>query len=112
MDLGPGFNEALLSPGEGATDTLDGIEREYRLGILIHSMEVWPMVWCIDFHEHSDDDSEEPRQLRHVVTLHRPATCCLATGALSRGGTASAFTSRRSPPPAPARGYAPFLDWR
>jgi hypothetical protein len=72
MDLGPRFNEPLLGARQDATDALDGIKREYRLGVLIHRMEVGSMVGCIDLHKHPDDDPKKPRQLRHVVTLHRP----------------------------------------
>jgi hypothetical protein len=35
-------------------------------------VEVGPMVRRPHFHEHANDDPEEPRQLWHVVTLHRP----------------------------------------
>jgi hypothetical protein len=38
---------------------------------LIQRMEMRPMVRGADLHEHSNDDSEEPRQFRHGDTLHR-----------------------------------------
>jgi hypothetical protein len=72
VDTARSLDKSLLGSWERAADALDGIQCEYRLGILVRSMEVWPMVRRADFHEHPDDDSEEPRQLWHVVTLHRP----------------------------------------
>jgi len=59
MDFGPGLDKSLLSPRKVAADALDGIKSEHRFEILIHGMKMRPMVWCANFHEHSNDDSEE-----------------------------------------------------
>jgi hypothetical protein len=71
MDFRPGLHKSLLCPGEFAADALDGIKGEHGPGLLVHRVKVWPMVRCADFHEHPNDDSEEPRQLWHAATLHR-----------------------------------------
>jgi hypothetical protein len=59
MDLGPGFNKALLGLRQSAPDALDGIKREHGLGILIHRMKVRPMMGRTHFHEHANHDTEE-----------------------------------------------------
>ena len=61
MDFCPGLDQPLLRPGKFAADALDRVQREYRLRILIRGVEVRPMVRRADFHEHPDDDAEEPR---------------------------------------------------
>ena len=65
MDFGPGLDESLLGARQIAANALDRIEREHTLGILIRRMKVRPVVRGADFHEHSNDDSEESRDLRH-----------------------------------------------
>ena len=71
MDLGPGFDEALLCPWKRAADTLNRVEGEHRLEFLVSRMEVRPMMGNTDFGKHADDDSKEPREFRHGRTLHR-----------------------------------------
>ena len=71
MNLRPSFDEALLGSREFAADALDGIDCEYRLRVLEHGVKVRAMMRRADFHEHSDNDSEEARQFGHADTLHR-----------------------------------------
>ena len=71
MNLRPCLNEALLRPRESATDALNRIESQRGKSILMQRVEVRPMMRGTDFHEHPNDDSEKPRQLRHGDTLHR-----------------------------------------
>lgn len=71
MDLGPGFDEALLCPWKRPADTLNRIEGERRLEFLVSRMEVRPVMGNADFRKHADDDSKEPREFRHGRTLHR-----------------------------------------
>lgn len=59
MDFGPGLDEALLCARQIPANALDRIEREHALGILIRRVKVRPVVRGADFHEHSNDDSEE-----------------------------------------------------
>ena len=72
MNLGPRLNQALLGLRQTTRDALDRVDREHRFRILIHRVEVRPMVRRPNLHEHANDDPEKPRQLWHVVTLHRP----------------------------------------
>ncbi len=65
MDFGPGLDESLLGARQIAASALDRIEREHALGILMRRMKVRPVVRGADLHEHSNDDSEESRDLRH-----------------------------------------------
>ena len=44
VNFGPRFDEPLLAPRQVAANTLNRIEREYGLGILIRRMKVRPMV--------------------------------------------------------------------
>src|SRR5437016_976092 len=70
MDFSPRFDEPLLRSRESAADALDRIKSEDRLEVLIRGVKMRPMVWCADFHEHSNNDSEESRNLwrRWIVT--------------------------------------------
>ncbi len=72
VDLSPRLDQSLLSSWEVATNALDRIKRKDPFGLLIHGMEVGPMMGRTDLHEHPDDDPKEARQLGHVVTLQRP----------------------------------------
>jgi hypothetical protein len=67
MDLRPSFHQPPLRPRQVAPQTLDRLDREHGFLVLIDRVEVRPMVWGADLHEHPDDDSEETRQFRHVV---------------------------------------------
>ena len=71
LDLCPRFDEALLRPWQSTADMLNRVEGEHRLEFLVRRVEVRPVVWCADFWKHADDDSKEPRDLRHGRTLHR-----------------------------------------
>src|SRR3990167_4851625 len=71
MDLGPSLNKALLCPRKPAANAFDWVQRERGQCVLIQRMEMRPMVRGADLHEHSNDDSEEPRQFWHGDTLHR-----------------------------------------
>jgi hypothetical protein len=71
MDLGPGLDKALLCPRQSTANTFDWVQSERGQCVLVQRMVVRPMVRGADLHEHSNDDSEEPRQLRHRDTLHR-----------------------------------------
>lgn len=71
MDFGPGLDESLLGARQIAANALDRIESEHALGILIRRMEVRPVVRSADFHEHSNDDSEESRDLWHRLIVDR-----------------------------------------
>ncbi len=65
MDLGPGLDESLLGPRQIAANAFDRVKSEHGLGALIRSMKVRSVVRGADFHEHPNDYSEEPRNLRH-----------------------------------------------
>lgn len=65
VNLRPGLDQPLLGPGQLASDALNRIERERGRGALVRGMEVRAMVRRAELREHSDDDSEEARQLRH-----------------------------------------------
>jgi hypothetical protein len=67
MDFGPRFDKTLLGLRQPAPDALDGIKGKHGLGFLIHRMKVRPVMGRTYFHEHSNDDSEEARDLWHVV---------------------------------------------
>jgi len=67
MDFGPRFDKTLLGLRQPAPDALDGIKGKHGLGFLIHRMKVRPVMGRTYFHEHSNDDSEEARELWHVV---------------------------------------------
>ena len=69
VDFGLRFDEPLLRARERATDALDGVEREDRLQVLIHRMEVWPVVRCAQFRKHPNDDSEESRNRLHRLGI-------------------------------------------
>ena len=71
MNLCPGLDKALLCPRKPAANTFDWVQSERGQRVLIQRMEMRPMVRGADLHEHSNDDSEEPRQFRHGDTLHR-----------------------------------------
>jgi len=101
MDLGPGFDEALLCAWKRAADTLNRIEREHRLEFLVSRMEVRAMMGSADFGKHADDDSKEPREFRHGRTLHRHRQSCGLTLPLSRerrswSSRSAASSQRRS----------------
>jgi hypothetical protein len=61
MDLGPGLNQTLLRLWQPTTDALYGIDREHGRRILVHRVEVGPMMGRADLHEHANDDAEESR---------------------------------------------------
>ena len=73
VDFRPSLDEALLRPRKAAANALDRIQSERGQGVLIERVKMRPMVRRTDLHEHSNDDSEEPRQFRHGDTLHRPS---------------------------------------
>ena len=78
MDFGPGLDESLLGARQIAANALDRIEREHALGILIGRMKGRPVVRGADFHEHSKDDSEESRDLRHRLSPDLLVSRCRA----------------------------------
>ena len=69
MNLRPRLDQALLRPGQLATDALNRIERERGRGVLVRGMEVRPVMRRAEFREHSNDDSEEARQLWHAIIV-------------------------------------------
>lgn len=60
VDLGPRFDEALLSSWKRAADALNRIESNDRVEFLIGRVEVRSMMWRTEFWKHPDDDSEKP----------------------------------------------------
>jgi hypothetical protein len=67
MNLGPRLNQALLCAWKTATDALDRTEAKYGLELLVHRMEVRPVMRYADLREHADYDPEETRDLGHGV---------------------------------------------
>jgi hypothetical protein len=51
------IDESLLSSRKIAADALDGVESEYRLGVLIRGVKMWTVVGCAQLHEHANHDS-------------------------------------------------------
>jgi len=86
MDLCPRFDEALLRPWQSAADTLNRIEGEHRVELLVRRVEVRPVMWCANFRKHADDDSKEPRDFRTGV---------LYTVVVDHVGLTIAFQPRR-----------------
>ena len=65
VNLGPGFDKSLLGSWQAAADPLNWIYSEHGRCILIIGMKVWPMVRSARLDKHANNDSEEPRDLRH-----------------------------------------------
>ena len=63
------LDQALLRPGQLATDALDRIESKRRRRVLVRGMEVRSVVGRAQFRKHSNDDSKEARQLWHAIIV-------------------------------------------
>ena len=88
MQFRPCFDQPALPSGQAASKQLHGIYRENSNFVLIVGVKVWRVVRPTDFHEHANDDAEEPTDLWHgriVSTFgHSPLG----------GGTAGQWDSR------------------
>ena len=60
MDLCPRFDDTLLRSWKRAADTINRIQGEHRLELLVDHVEVRPTMWRASFWKHADDDSKEP----------------------------------------------------
>ena len=65
MNLGPCLDKSLLGPWQASANALNRIYGEHGRCILIIGMKVWPMVRSARLDKHANNDSEEPRDLRH-----------------------------------------------
>lgn len=91
MDLGPGFDEALLRSWQRAADTLNRIEVEHGAALLVGSVEVRSVMRSAEFWKHADGDSKESRDFRHRRTLHPPQRSCRGNAC----GSAAALDTHR-----------------
>lgn len=71
MQLGPRFNQPMLTPGELASDNLNDIYGVHRYIILIVSMKMRPMVWRVRLGVHPNNDPEKTREFRHPPIIAR-----------------------------------------
>ena len=69
MNLRPGFDQALLGLRHAAAEALDRVDCKDRSLILIIRVKMRPVVRLAYLDEHANDDSEEPRELRHQANL-------------------------------------------
>lgn len=65
MNLSPRLDESLLRSRETASDALDRVNCKHGPRFLIVSMKMWTVVRRSRLNEHSNDNSKEPRDLRH-----------------------------------------------
>lgn len=74
MQFRPRFDQPALPSGQAAREQLDRIYRENSHVVLIVGVNVWRVVWPPDFHEHANDDAEEPTDLWHrrIVSTIEP----------------------------------------
>ena len=68
MNFCPGLDQSLLCPGEAPADALDRIYREHACRLLIVGMKMGTVMRHSRFDEHSNHDSEEARDFRHLFT--------------------------------------------
>lgn len=68
MDRSPLHGEAECSRRKGSIEDARAIDRDLRLVLSVHSVEVRRQV-ILELH--SNDDPEEPRDLRHRATVRR-----------------------------------------
>ena len=66
MDLRPGLDEALLRLQQTAAQTFNRVDSEDSRMLLVERVKVCAVVLTSGFDEHTDDDSEEPREFRHL----------------------------------------------
>ena len=71
VNLRPSLHEALLRLRQAAVQALKRVDGEDSRVLLVERVKVCAVVLPTGFHEHPDDNSEEPRQFRHGGTLHR-----------------------------------------
>ncbi len=69
MQLRPGFDESLLTAWQSPCDQFNGIHSVNGHFILIIGVKMRPMVLCSRFGKHANDDSEKPRNFRHLFSL-------------------------------------------
>ena len=65
MKFRPSFNKPPLRSWQLAGNKFNGIEAEHTEVFLIVRMEVRRVMDGASFHEHADDDAEEPADLGH-----------------------------------------------
>jgi hypothetical protein len=97
MNLRPGFDQTLLGLRQAATEALDRIDCKDRGLILIVRVKMRPVVWLAHLDEHANDDSEEPRELRHQINLASSAR--MGFDGLSACGSLAAAADGRFKPP-------------
>ena len=69
MQLCPGQNEALLTPWKGTSQTLDLADILDSNMVLIVRVKVRHMMLSSGLDEHANDNSEEPRNLWHHLSI-------------------------------------------
>jgi putative component of membrane protein insertase Oxa1/YidC/SpoIIIJ protein YidD len=65
MELRPCLHQPPLCARKVSCDQVDGIDAEYTDVLLVLRMEVRRVMRCASFHEHANDDAEEPADLGH-----------------------------------------------
>ncbi len=65
MKLGPSFDQASLRARQRARDQLHRFNPKHSHRVLVIGMKVRQMMGLADFHKHSNDQAEEPGNLRH-----------------------------------------------
>jgi hypothetical protein len=65
VDLRPCLDQTQLRLWQTAAQAFDGVDAEHCCMFLVERMNVRTVVLYASFHEHADDDSEKPRELRH-----------------------------------------------
>src|SRR5262245_31036365 len=66
VDLRPSLDETALWLGQAAAQAFDRVDREDSRILLVKSVKVSVVMLHARFNEHTDDDSEEPRQFWHL----------------------------------------------
>lgn len=69
MNLRPSLNKSPLRLRETTPEAFNRLDREHRRLVLVVRVKMWAVVLTSGFDEHPNDDSEEPRELRHARTL-------------------------------------------
>lgn len=75
VNFRPSLDQALLRLRQAAGQAFNRVDGEDRRMLLVERVKVCAMVLCAGFHEHTDDDSEEPREFRHLPTLDHSYSC-------------------------------------
>src|SRR5881296_4606457 len=67
MDLGPRLDQPLLGAWKLATNAFNWVHRKRHQGVRVESVKMWPVMRCTHLRKHTDDDSEEPRNVWHSI---------------------------------------------